>query len=603
MKDNTINQNKFQSQSDLPFLPSDTPFSNEQKRWLGGFFAGLHSRLAITQENVQNVTAQSVTQKPLTIIYGSQTGNAESVAEQASEAAAEAGLAPTVYDMDDVSLEDLAKTERLLLVTSTYGEGEMPDNAQALWDSVESETAPRFDNTHFSVLALGDTNYDGFCVAGKLWDKRLEELGAKRISDRVDCDVEYESLAKTWIDTVLPIIFEKGSAAAEQTAKGDTSVKTKKTKAKFNRQNPLMAKLKKKVVLTGDASSKQICHFEFSLQGSGEQYKAGDILNITPKNRPDLVSEILQFFNIDCDAVAPSQPEKTVEELLLNDLEIRAPSKELIAEIAKNAPQSELARLSRAEFSQSLDDYLYGKDVIDLLIAHPGAIADFESLVPLLKPLSARAYSISSSLLAHDDEVHLTIGSVRYHTNGREHNGVCSTYLADLMQEDEEIACYFSANKHFAIPDDGSTPIIMVGPGTGIAPFRAFLEERQAKSHNGPNWLFFGDRNKATDFIYQDEIEQMHSSGFLTRLDLAFSRDQAEKIYVQNLMWKNGKELYDWLEKGAYFYVCGDAFRMAKDVDKMLTKIVATFGGMSEESAVAYVNSLKKQKRYVRDVY
>ena len=591
--------NQAQTGIALPHIPQDLPFNAEQKHWLGGFFAGLHSRLAITQENVQTVAAQAQEQRPITILVGTQTGNSEAVAEQAAETAAEMGLTPTVLDMDDAELDKLAQVERLLVVTSTYGEGEMPDNALALWEAIESDSAPRFDNTFYSVLALGDTNYDGFCVAGKMWDKRLAELGAQCIGDRVDCDVDYESPAQSWINDVLPVIKSKGS-----TNSGETSAKpkAKKAKSQFNKQNPLQAKLLTKKVITGADSSKEIVHFEFSLGDSGEKYKAGDILNIVPKNRPDLVAEILNHFKLDGDVIAPSQPTKTVDTLLTDDLEIRAPSKELIADIIAQSPDSELAKLS-SENSAELDNYLWGKDVLDLLKAHPQYKVSFEELVTLLKPLAPRAYSISSSLLAHDNEVHLTIGSVRYTTNDRPHNGVCSTFLADVADEGDDVACYFTVNKHFAIPEDPNCPIIMVGPGTGIAPFRAFLEERSATGAKGDNWLFFGDRNAHCDFIYQQELEGMQASGLLTKLDLAFSRDQEEKIYVQNRMDESGAELFAWLERGAYFYVCGDAFRMAKDVDAMLHNVVAQHGKMNDEQAVQYVNALKKQKRYVRDVY
>ncbi|MBO1255854.1 sulfite reductase flavoprotein subunit alpha [Alteromonas sp. 5E99-2] len=584
----------------LPHIPQNLPFNEEQIHWVGGFLAGLHSRLAITQENVQSVKAKATALKPLTIIYGTQTGNAEQVSEQIAEQAATIGLSAKVQDMDDVDIQQLAKEERLLVVTSTYGEGEMPDNALALWEAMEADDAPEFTSTFFSVLALGDTNYDGFCVAGKLWDARLEALGATRIGERVDCDVEYESAAQEWMDKVIPTIAEKGSES--QGALPENTPK-KKDKPKFTRKNPMLSKLLKKKVLTAKGSSKEVCHFELSLGDSGESYKAGDTLNIIPRNSPELVAELLNQFRLEGDEDAPSQPNKTVHDVFTEDLEIRVPSKELIAEIAAKCPESELAKLVTAKDSSALDDYLWGKDIVDLCQLHPGLDLSLEQFLPLLKPLVARAYSISSSMLAHDNEVHLTIGSVRYNSNDREHNGVCSTYLADVANEGDEVACYLSPNKHFAIPSDNNKPIIMVGPGTGIAPFRAFLEERQAFNAQGENWLFFGDRNSETDFIYQQELSAMQESGLLNRLDLAFSRDTDQKVYVQDRMYEHGADLYAWLERGAYFYICGDAFRMAKDVDKTLHKIVAEQGNLSEQDATAYVNALKKQKRYVRDVY
>lgn len=583
-----------------PYLPNVIPFNDEQKQWLGGFFAGLHSRLLTMGDSTATVAAG----KPLTIIYGSQTGNAEGVAEQAAEEAKAHGMTATVQDMDDVELDELVNAERLLVVTSTYGEGEMPDNAQALWEAISEDHSengpPSFANTYYSVLALGDTSYDGFCTAGKEWDARLEQLGGQRIADRIDCDIDYDEPSEEWIANVLPIITEKGSQ--ESAAGSPVATENKKAKSKYNRKNPLAAELITQRVLTGKASSKEVCHFEFSLGDSGESYNAGDALNIIPQNRPDLVDEFLTRFAVNGDDAAPGNSGKTLRQVLSEDLEIRAPSKELLAEIAKRSNDDEINRLLENDDKEALDDFLWGKDVIDLL-GCSGATLSIEELIALSKPLAPRAYSISSSIKKHANEVHLTVGSVRYKTNERDHNGVASTFLADIAKEGDKIHCYFSPNKNFAIPEDGELPIIMVGPGTGIAPFRAFLEEREATNAKGDNWLFFGDRNSASDYLYQEEIEAMQASGLLSRIDLAFSRDQKEKIYVQNRMLEHGAELFAWLERGGYFYICGDAYRMAKDVDKALHTLIGEHGNMNEDEATAYVNKLKKEKRYVRDVY
>lgn len=585
----------------VPFLPTDLPFNDEQKKWLGGFLAGLHSRILVQEQSQPSASsATAVAQKPLTIIYGSQTGNAEGVAELAAESAAAQGLVPTVIDMDDADINDLANVERLLVVTSTYGEGEMPDNAQALWEAVSADDAPSFANTYFSVLALGDTSYDGFCVAGQMWDKRLEELGGQRIADRVDCDLDFDAPAQAWIDTAVPEIALKGTQGGAAAAA--TPSAPKKAKSKYNRQNPLAATLTNKKVLTGTDSSKEIVHFEFSLGDSGERYNAGDALNVVAHNRADLVDELLDVLGANGDETIATY-DKSLRNVFIEELEIRTPSKELIADIAARASDKTLQALLDNPDSQALSDYLWGKDVVDLLKAHSDVSFSVEQFLGLSKSLAARAYSISSSINKHDNEVHLTIGSVRYNSNDRDHNGVCSTYLADVANVGDEVMCYFSPNKNFAVPEDTNLPIIMVGPGTGIAPFRAFLEERESSKAAGENWLFFGDRNQACDFIYQDELEAWQESGLLNRLDLAFSRDQKEKIYVQDRMLENGAEMYAWLEKGAYFYICGDAYRMAKDVDKALHTLIAEHGGKSAEEAENYVNDLKKQKRYVRDVY
>lgn len=586
----------------VPYLPENMPFNGEQKQWLGGFLAGLHTRLLVKEEgsNTQQASAPSI--RPLTIIYGSQTGNAQTVAEEAAELATEHGLTATVVDMDDVELSTLALSERLLIVTSTYGEGEMPDNAQALWDAISADDAPAFTNTYYSVLSLGDTNYDDFCLAGILWDDRLAELGAQRIVDRVDCDIDFEELANQWATEVLPYIAKKGTSS-EPSVAGQANNKPKKTKSKYTRKTPLQAELITKKQLTKPGSSKQIFHYEFSLGDSGEVYEAGDALNVIALNRDDLVNEFLSIFEASADQVEPFNGENLpLAQIFTEQLEIRLPSKEFIAELVIRSGDQKLANLFNGE-SDKFNNYLWGKDTIDLLKLYPQAQFTAAEFILLAKALAPRAYSISSSIKHHANEVHLTIGNVRYQSNDREHNGVCSTFLSDQAELGDKIKCYFAPNISFSVPENINAPMIMVGPGTGIAPFRAFLEERLATNAKGDNWLIFGDRNSETDFIYQDEIEAMQVSKVITKLDLAFSRDQEEKIYVQDRMLENGEELFKWLERDGYFFICGDAFRMAKDVDKTLHTIIEEQGNMSAQQAIEYVAKLKKQKRYVRDVY
>jgi sulfite reductase (NADPH) flavoprotein alpha-component len=562
------------------------PLSISQKQWLGGFLSGI-------QIQVEELGGLGNTGgKPLTILYGSQTGNSESMANEAAVAAKRHGLAPEVIDMSDITIENLVKSERILIVTSTYGEGEMPDNAQMLWDDISSENAPNFSNSFFSVLALGDTSYDGFCTAGKEWDRRLADLGAARVVDRVDCDVDYETPSMAWIENVIPIITAKGS---QDMVTVSSSVKKETSKPKFDRKNPLDAVLLNKRMLSGDKSSKEIVHYEFSLGGSGETYLAGDALNIIPQNRPDLIDQLLSLFG--------NYPDNVTMDKLIHGLEIRTPSKELIQLVAEKSEDEELKRMVENGDNEAISDFLWGLDSYQLIKSYGSKKIGFIDFFNNCKPLSPRAYSISSSIKKHKNEVHLTIGSIRYNKHDRTQNGVTSTFLADLVNVGEKVKCYFSPNKQFKIPEEGDLNTIMVGPGTGIAPFRSFLEEREATKATGSNWLFFGDRNKEHDFIYRDEMEEMQKSGLLTKLDLAFSRDQAEKIYVQDKMIENGKEFFEWLEKGAYFYICGDAYRMAKDVDSALHEIIAKHGSMSGDKAAEYVTHLKKQKRYVRDVY
>lgn len=574
----------LQNQEDSLAFPKGLPLSDKQKQWLGGLLSGL-------QVQVSSLGLAGGEGKPITIIYGTQTGNSEAMAEEAAVLAKKNGMAPKVLDMGDIVLEDLAKQERLLVVTSTYGEGEMPDNAQVVWDEIIAEGAPKFDKTFFSVLALGDTSYDKFCEAGKLWDARLEALGATRVADRVDCDVDFEDAAMDWVESVMPIITEKGSQETVSVDEGTV----KSTKPKFDKKNPLEAELITKRVLSGEASSKEIVHFEFSLGDSGETYIAGDALNIIPENRPDLIHELLDLFG--------TKPDEETMKRLRYDLEIRMPSKELVELVGAKTEDEEMRRMVENNDKEAIEDFLWGLDSYHLIKSFGTGKIAFYDFLNTCKPLAPRAYSISSSIKKHENEVHLTIGSVRYKNDGRDQNGVASTFLADFAKVGQKVKCYFSPNKQFKIPQDGNKPIIMVGPGTGIAPFRAFLEEREETGAKGDNWLFFGDRNKEHDFIYQEEVEEMEASGLLTKVDLAFSRDQDRKIYVQDRMIENGAELFSWLEKGGYFFICGDAYRMAKDVDSALHLIIEKHGGFSSDDAVNYVNKLKKEKRYVRDVY
>ena len=576
-----------------PNIPHNAPYSETQRAWIGGFFAGMHSHMLQNSGSSNNADARIIN-----ILYGTQTGNAESVAVDAATAAKSHGLLPVVKSMDEIEVDTLAKMEYLLIITSTYGEGEMPDNAQMLWDAMNADTAPKMDNTQFSILALGDTSYDLFCKAGKDWDNRLAELGAKRLYDRVDCDVEFDEAAAEWISQVIPMMAD---GATVSVVAGESSVSDK---PKYNRKNPFSSLITVNRLLTSEKSSKETRHYEFNLADSGLTYEAGDALNVVPQNCPDLVADIVSAISCTGKEDEPVNGETmSLAEALRTYFEIKLPSKELIQEIANRSGDQELNGLLKSNDKSALADYLWGVDTLDLLLRFPGMQFSAAEFLALLKPLQHRAYSISSSGKMHPDSVHLTVASVRYNANGRDHKGVCSTYMADLVDKDTEVKIFFSPNKSFRVPEDDSLPMIMVGPGTGIAPFRAFLQEREFRKASGKNWLLFGDRNSATDYIYQEEIEEMQEKGVLTRLDLAFSRDQQEKIYVQDRMLENGAEMFAWLEQGGSFFVCGDGTYMAKDVDKALHNLIAEHGNKTAEQAVDYVNQLKKEKRYVRDVY
>lgn len=579
----------------MPYIPEDSPFNQDQKAWLAGFMAGLQTRLINTAD------AGGRSKPPIYILYGSQTGNAEGLARTAAASAKQHGLEPVVQSLDEVEMEALGKMRRVLVVTSTYGEGEMPDNAELFWEALSSPTAARIEETTFGVLAIGDTGYDGFCEAGKLIDMRLEQLGAHRLLARVDCDVDFDEPANAWIEAALPL-FAEVEGGADEVVAAPAAEEAAPAASAFNRKNPYQSTLAVNRRLSGDSSAKEIRHYEFALGDSGIHYEAGDALNVIPENDPALVSLILNRLNVGADTAVAKQ-DKPLAELLTRNFEISTPSRELIAAIEQRAGNEDLSRLLQSGDKEGLDNWLWGKDTLDLLQLNPGVSLSADEFVSLLKPLQHRAYSISSSSLANPDHIHLTVASVRYNNAGRERGGVCSTYLADRVAEGDQAGIFVSVNKSFRVPVDQHAPVIMVGPGTGIAPFRAFLQERQAAGAAGRNWLFFGDQTRSSDFIYEDELTSLMKAGVLSRLDLAFSRDQQEKIYVQTRMRENGKELYAWLQEGGHFYVCGDASRMAKDVDKALHDVIAEHGGLDAEAATAYVNQLKREKRYLRDVY
>lgn len=592
----------------IPFIPEDAPFNEDQRAWLSGFLAGLHSRLSLqgapvgaAVEKQANLAAPQVN-----ILFGTQTGNAEGVAHDAASVASANGLSPIVRALDDIDLETFATLSHVVIVISTYGEGEMPDNAQLFWDALSAETAPRMEGMSFGVLALGDTGYDEFCQAGKLIDMRLEQLGAQRLVARVDCDIDFEDIAASWLDETLPKIAKEqnaGQASAQVPAGDNNGAAAEPTaKSKWTRKTPFPAEVAVNRLLSGEASSKEIRHYEFALGDSDITYAAGDALGVMPVNDPALIEAILEHLDTPPDAEIEGV-EGPIDEALRDRFEISSPSKDLIGEIERRAKDEELTHVIQNGDKEALDHWLWGKDSLDLLRLLPKGSLAVSEFVTLLKPLQHRAYSISSSPLEAPDHIHLTIASVRYRTFGREHGGVCSTYLADRVEANAKAGIFLSPNKAFRLPGDKDRPVIMVGPGTGIAPFRAFLQERRSSGAKGTNWLFFGDQHKASDFIYEDELNEMNAQGVLTRLDLAFSRDQDQKIYVQHRMKENGKDLYDWLENGAYFYVCGDATRMAKDVDKALHEVIAEAGSLSSDGAADYVANLKREKRYLRDVY
>lgn len=591
----------------LPVIPESAPFNAEQRAWLNGYLAGLFSSGG-TETGQGAAKVETKPALPLLILFGSQTGTAEALAKKIGAEATKRNYAPRVADMNGFAAIDWKSEQRMLLVTSTWGDGEPPDNAVGFWNFLNSANVPDVAHLNYSVLALGDKNYSSFCGAGKKFDERLDQLGAKRIQARVDCDLDYETPAKGWIET----LWEKLDAltgTSSSTSASAVVIEAPKPEAavepRYGKKNPFPARLLTNRKLNGAQSEKDTRHFEISLKDSGLVYEAGDALGVVPKNSPACVDEILAALKCNGDEAVRNggSADISFRQALTEHYEIRQIGSGLVETIAQRVGDFSLCELLRPTNKAALDQFLFGREVIDLLLSYPRAAFEPQEFLGLLRKLGPRLYSISSSPKAHLDEVHLTVATVRYETHGRRRQGVCSTFLADRVTDEIPVNVFVQTSHGFRLPKNGDTPVIMVGPGTGIAPFRAFLEERRAVAASGMNWLFFGDQRSDRDFLYKEELQRMQNDGHLAFLETAFSRDQTDKIYVQDRMIQRSQDVWSWLQEGAHFYVCGDAKRMAKDVDAALHRIAETAGQLTKEGAIEYVQKMKTEKRYQRDVY
>lgn len=578
--------------STVPLIPDTAPFSPEQRAWLNGFFSGMFSRApAAAAAAAPSATPALI---PVTILFGSQTGTAEGLAKKAAKEAGKRSFAATVLDMSHTDLAKLAAEKNVLVIVSTYGDGEPPDSAKALHAALGSADGSALGSVRFSVCSLGDTNYTQFCQCGKDFDSRLEKLGATRVTPRTDCDLDYDAAFTKWLDSALG---ELASDGARSTATSSASISAMtlteaSEESGYSKKNPFPALLLTSRNLNAPGSGKQVHHVEFSLEGSGLAYEAGDALGVFAQNCPEHVNDVLAALGCDGEEEVPAPDGNTtsLRRALTEFYDLGKPSSDLLAHYSPAA--------SRGGTAVALHH------VVDAILAAPSVKLSPTDFVRALKRLQPRLYSISSSPKAHVGQVHLTVGAVRYEKDGRPRKGVCSTFLADRAQPGAtRIGVFIHSNQAFRPPQNGDTPAIMVGPGTGIAPFRAFLHERAATGAKGKNWLLFGDQQASTDFLYREELTSLQATGALTRLDTAFSRDQSEKIYVQHRMLEAATELYRWLEAGAHFYVCGDASRMAKDVDTALHQAIERAGGKTPAQAADYVQALKSAKRYARDVY
>ena len=594
--------------------------------------------------------------KSLAIFFGTQTGNAEDLAMQTKKIADKSGLETTVIDMDNYPANELQKHKRILIITSTWGEGEMPDNAAEMWDDVCAKT-PSLSGVNYSVCAIGDTSYDEYCQAGIDWDNKFKELGANRVSDVQLCDVDFEPEWKIWVDKVIPamasieitLTTSEPEPVVEVVKEAPKEVAASNGKSAWSAKNPYMSKITECYILNGEGSRKETRHIVFDLGDSGLDYKVGDALGVVSENPEETVNLLIETAGWDeSQIVSTRSGERTLREALKKDFEIHRVNKKFVNSLSEkvtssgmritvklieryresvagngsdwmggDAPlESELLPsipgddpIGRIETltsdSKAMEDYIWSRDYIDVL-------RDFdvnysaEEFLEIADKLKPRLYSIASSHDAHPGFVELTVGIVRYSHHGRDRGGLCTVYMADEVEVNEtDVGVFMSPTKSFVLPADKSTDIIMVGPGTGIAPFRAFMEQRIHDGGSGKNWLFFGDQSEKTEFYYKESIESWLDEGHLYEFTTAWSRDQAEKIYVQHRLKEHGARIWEWFERGAYFYICGDKTYMAKDVHRALIEIAKEHGGMSDEDATYFIEKtmMKEEKRYLRDVY
>ncbi|MFC4386291.1 assimilatory sulfite reductase (NADPH) flavoprotein subunit [Gracilibacillus marinus] len=594
-----VNSPFDQKQTDIlnQVLPTLT---NAQKNWLAGYLAASQA----VETPPQQVPQATVTKQPtrtITILFGSETGNSQRVAEQLSSTLKDKNFTVQLSSMDDFKPKKIKDVEDLFIVTATHGEGDPPDNAIQFHEFLLGRKAPKLDGVRYSVLALGDESYEHFCQTGKDFDKRLEELGATRLYDRIDCDVDYEELAEEWIKGIVGTIQEdNASAVADVTAVTASSIE----QPIYSKANPFSAEVLENINLSGQGSNKETRHIELLLEGSNFTYEPGDCLAIYPKNDPALVKAVIEKLNWNPEQTVPINKQgeiRSIQEALTSIFEITRLTKGLLDKAAGFFKNNDLLKLIAD--NDQIKQYIDGRDLLDLIEDYPPADLDPTTMIDWLRKIPARQYSISSSNKANPDEVHLTVATVRYNSCGRDRAGVCSGEIADRIKPGDVVDVYVHKNPNFKFPFDEQTPVIMIGPGTGVAPFRGYIEEREELDLKGDTWLFFGDQHFRSDFLYQVDWQNWLKKGYLSKLDVAFSRDTEEKVYVQHRMEERGKELFEWIERGAHIYVCGDEKRMAKDVHQTLIQIVQDHANVSREDAEAYVNQLKQQKRYQRDVY
>lgn len=574
-------------------------FSTTQMAWLSGYFWGMVNQTPGAAAVSAPASAEATT---ITLLSASQTGNARRLAEQLRDDLLAAKLSVNLVNAGDYKFKQIAQEKLLVVVTSTQGEGEPPEEAVALHKFLMSKKAPKLDGTAFAVFGLGDTSYEFFSQAGKDFDGKLAEMGGERLLDRVDADVDYAADAEKWRKQIVEILKarapDQSPAAAAVSATGSVN---ELSTSPYSKEEPLTASLAVNQKITGRNSDKDVRHIEIDLGDSGLRYQPGDALGVWFENDPALVQELLELLWLKGDeSVTVNGQTLPLAEALQKHFELTVNTPQIVEQYGKLCRDETLLGLINEK--PRLQHYAQNTPIVDMVRLAPVELTA-EQLTGLLRPLTPRLYSIASSQAESESEVHITVGAVRYEIDGRERAGGASSFLADRLEEDGDLRIFIEHNDNFRLPANPETPVIMIGPGTGIAPFRAFMQQRDNEGAGGKNWLFFGNPHFTEDFLYQVEWQRYVKDGLLTNIDLAWSRDQQQKVYVQDKIRAKGAEVWRWIEQGAHIYVCGDANRMAKDVEQVLLEVVAEHGGMDLETADEFLSELRIERRYQRDVY
>ncbi len=572
-------------------------FSSHQLAWLSGYFWGMVNQQPQTGAEALTVSAPET----VTLLAASQTGNARRLAEQLRDSLLAENLSVNLMNAGDYKFKQISQERVLIVIASTQGEGEPAEEAVALYKYLHSKKAPSMKETVYAVFGLGDTSYENFCQAGKDFDHRLYDLGAQRLLARVDADVEYQEQADQWRQQITAILTQRLSAQTARPTPSAVMAEHSKEAPTYTKEMPLTASLLTNQKITGRGSDKDVRHIEIDLGDSGLRYQPGDALGVWFENDPALVDEFIALLWWDgSEHVTVHGKSLSLREALISHVELTQNNSMIVEKYAALAKDDSL--LALVANKPALQQYAQTTPIVDMVrsvAAHPEA----QQFIDLLRPLTPRLYSISSSPSEVGNEVHITVGVVRYDIEGRARTGGASGYLADRLQEDDNIRVFIEQNNNFRLPTDPNTPVIMIGPGTGVAPFRAFLQHRDSQGATGKNWLFFGNPHFVEDFLYQVEFQRYVKDGLLTRIDLAWSRDQQHKVYVQDKLNEQGEEIWRWIQDGAHVYVCGDANRMAKDVEQALLNIISQYSGMDAEQADEFLSELRLERRYQRDVY